>query len=317
MSAIDRYICARTEHVKSNKFYKCHRSVREGKIISMQTIFNCSLNCFFCRGSINNIKELSKTPNTTQDAFEFFTSRIVDHGIKVIELTPSIGEPFLDREIGDKLEYLEANDNIEHYMLTSNLTHLSESNFELIRNCKKLVMSVSIYGHDAISYKSNTGKDLFDRFMTNFKTLIDVIEGNQDCLFEIMMRSGCSFDDYPRGELRASLLKLAAYDNVIIDDDDIKNTNRAGNLEEGAVPEVDTSSRKGVCPYGIGTGGGILPNGDVTFCSFNDINRVGVMGNLHDSSIEEIYSSKGWQAILDEHKNNTYTGICKKCTEVW
>ncbi len=47
------------------------------------------------------------------------------------------------------------------------------------------------------------------------------------------------------------------------------------------------------------------------------INNTGIVGNLFEQSLEEIYNSDGWNKVVDEHKQDKYTGICENCTETW
>ena len=74
-----------------------------GTTINFQTIFICNLNCYFCRGSIKNIDEISKIKDMTQNNFELFVKKATDYGINYIQITPQVGEPFLDKGIEQKM----------------------------------------------------------------------------------------------------------------------------------------------------------------------------------------------------------------------
>mgnify|MGYP000279830263 FL=1 len=126
----------------------------------------------------------------TQTNFEIFVNKFADYGIKYIELTPAIGEPFLDKEFDKKLKYLESKKEIDHYLVTTNLTILQPKHFELLKNLKKLILTVSLYGYDSESFSANTNKDNFKVFEEKFNTLFDTLNEGVDFLVEINIRCG-------------------------------------------------------------------------------------------------------------------------------
>ena len=58
----------------------------------------------------------------------------------------------------------------------------------------------------------------------------------------------------------------------------------------------------------------VLPNGDVTMCC-NDLNSKGVVGNIKDKALSEIYNSKERREYIDKlmwGKRNQLD-LCKGC----
>ena len=77
--------------------------------VNIQTVNCCQLNCPGCRGSISK-KDLSKLScNTLMSTGEFIqiVDKCIDEGITQFHLVPTIGDPFLDRGIFDKLDYVQ------------------------------------------------------------------------------------------------------------------------------------------------------------------------------------------------------------------
>ena len=312
--SIENFLKNHDKKIDSGKFKPHTLNEKFGKMVNMQTIFNCNLNCKFCRGAIPNVKELSKVKNMTQTNFEIFVNKFVDYGIEFIELTPAIGEPFLDLEFDKKIKYLENKNEIKHYLVTTNLTLLQPKHFELLSECKKLILTVSLYGYDEDSYYDNTNRKAFKKFKEKFDKLYELINQKIDFLIEINLRCDKKLINFPKNDLYIKLLKLNKFDNVKINQSDIYNHNRGDNLENF---EYKKRKRCGICPYGPGVGGGVLPNGDFLFCPFNDINNTGIVGNLFKNSLKEIYEGDKWTEVVSAQNKNKYFGICKNCTETW
>jgi radical SAM protein with 4Fe4S-binding SPASM domain len=315
MNQIDNYIL-KCQQKNDPRFNESLELEDFGTTINMQTIFVCNLNCFFCRGSINNIDEISKTQTMPQSSFEIFIKKITDYGINHIQITPAVGEPLIDKDIKEKILFLENNDKIKYYMLTTNLTQLKSEHIELFKQCKKLYLTVSIYGYDKESYIKNSGRDRFSKFIENFKIIKELfMKKETGSLLELNIRCDRNYDStFPKTKLFYMIYQMITSDNISINTAEVYNTNRANNLSNF---EYVKRKRSGVCPFGPGDGGGILPNGDFLFCPFNDLKKEGVMGNLFKQSLEEIYSSKMWKELIENQTNDKYTGICEKCTETW
>tara|TARA_R110002153_G_scaffold13431_2_gene49970 strand:+ start:3455 stop:4393 length:939 start_codon:yes stop_codon:yes gene_type:complete len=287
-----------------------------GTTINFQTIFVCNLNCYFCRGSIKNIDELTKTKTMSQNNFEIFINKATDYGINHIQITPAVGEPFLDKGIEDKILFLENNDKIKFYMVTTNLTQLTDKHINLIKKCKKLYLTVSVYGYDKESYIKNTNRDRYNKFIDRFKEIGDIFYNKQtESLLELNIRCEKKFDiNFPKTKIYYIIHKLLQQENIKLNTNEVYNTNRADNLDNFEYVE---RKKTGICPFGPGDGGGVLPNGDFLFCAFNDLEQKGKVGNLLTQTLEEIYNSPLWLEVVNSQKNNIYKGICAKCSETW
>ena len=92
------------------------------------------------------------------------------------------------------------------------------------------------------------------------------------------------------------------------------NRNRAGHVDVSD----KVGSRGGICPYGPALGGGIDQYGNFLYCPFNDISKKGIVGNIFQSTLKEIYDSEKWKEIINAHNNGDYSvGICGSCNESW
>lgn len=278
-------------------------------IITITILSNCNLNCAFCRGGIqsNLLKEYSNYKIMTTDEFKKIATKCLESGITFFDLTPSIGEPFLDKTVLDKLEFLEENKLVEEYTLTTNLLLLNESHLDKLSNLKKLILDISLYGETKEEYFNNTQKDKYEEFLQKMEMLYERCKG-----LKMRFIQRCNLS--PDSQLARYLASFRVNKNANLVVTEKYNLNRAGHIESF---KNKTRPRSGICPYGPGANGGIVTGGNVLFCPFHDLKREGVMGNIFKTPLSEIYSNESWQNIINQHKNSNYTGMCESCDETW
>lgn len=289
-----------------------------GKMINIQIISNCNLHCSFCRGGMdkNDLNYLSKTKTMDTQKFISIVDKCTSDGIEFFELTPAIGEPMLDKEIFNKLDYLEENPKVKEYLFTTNFVKVTIEDMIKFASYKKILFTISVYGHDIESYKKATNRDNFEKFYMNLRAFYEILKKvGLSFKIEFTMRTGEEYGpDFSNQDLYYTLKAFTFLGNCRINNGELKNINRGGSIQS---IEVKDKKRSGVCIHGPGVGGGITQTGDVLFCPFNDINRKGVMGNIFEKSLKEIYNGDRWKSIIDKHTNNIYDGICEKCNETW
>jgi MoaA/NifB/PqqE/SkfB family radical SAM enzyme len=288
---------------------KFNAAERHKKLISIIIVSNCNLNCSFCRGGINKEKlsEFSRYKVMSTEEFKNIATRCIESGIKFFDITPAIGEPFLDKSLIEKLEILEENSNVIEYTFTTNLLVVTEEDIIKISKFKKLVLDISLYGETVEEYKGNTNKDHFEKFLNKLEMLYCMCG---DLKIRFIQR--CNLTE--SSKLSNYIAAFRVNKNVNLEVSERYNLNRAGHIESSS---NKPRSRSGICPYGPGANGGIVTGGNVLFCPFHDLKREGVMGNIFKSSLKEIYENGPWQNILDSHENNNYTGMCENCDETW
>jgi MoaA/NifB/PqqE/SkfB family radical SAM enzyme len=214
------------------------------------------------------------------------------------------------------LDYLENNNNIDLFIVTTNLVRLTEEDIKKLSSYTKIFYVISIYGYDVETYYNNTNKNQFNLFLSNLKLLYNTIvtlkfKGK----IEFTMRCGVLYDNnFPNNEIYYILKAFRHLGYVRINNGEIKDINRANNLIGNNEP---SKKRTGVCIHGPGSGGGITQKGDFLFCPFNDIPQTGVMGNIFATSLQSILSGEKMTELIYKQTNNIYDGICKNCNETW
>ena len=130
-------------------------------------------------------------------------------------------------------------------MITTNLTHLKEKHLELIKKCKKLYLTVSIYGYNKESYIKNTNRDRYDKFINLFD--------NKDIIQERLLglRGGLYIREYPAGQatvntIHAHLEKCIQQniepDLIIVDYADLL-TSKSSKEKRDKLDDIYTSLR--------------------------------------------------------------------------
>ena len=296
-----------------------------GSMINIQTSSTCQLSCKGCRGSFDQkfLSDASSNSFIPHGVFQLIANMCIQDGVRCVELTPAIGDPFLDSDIFNKIEFLQNHPGVELIIVTTNLLKYDHVKWSQLLTFDKLSLNISIYGVDNDSYQTETGRDMFDVFIKNFKQLYSLVE-NQGVNGYIQLTNRTSWllrsePLMPKTDVYYMIHLFNRQNRVGIDCSEVFNINRAGAVKRDDLSFIRDKDpvRSGLCPHGPGLGGGILPNGDVLFCPFNDIYRTGVVGNIFKSSLTEIYNDIPFKTIVDNHNNNIYNGICKDCNESW
>ena len=312
------------QKIARSKFISLKELTYDGKIYTAEveaqhkhlyivTINQCNLNCTFCRGGMdkNILDEQNNVKIMNYDIFTRIIDKCTEHGVKSFDLTPVIGELFLDKDLFNKLDYLENNNLVSRFVVTTNFTIMNRENLIKLSKYTKLFFTIPIYGFDSFTYIENTNKDKYDVLIKNLELLYDVSKTNKlKCVYFALRTQG----EITNTLLYAAIVRFCFEFGYKIMVHETSNRNRAGHVSSTEVVE----SRTGVCPYGPAIGGGIDQYGNVLYCPFNDISKKGIVGNIFTSSLSEIYAGDRWKKIINAHTRGDYNvGICGGCNETW
>lgn len=281
--------------------------------IFITTINQCNLNCFFCRGGISKdiLHEQTKIKIMDNITFEKIVNKCIESGVRSFDLTPAIGELFLDKNLLSKLDFLENNKEVNNFFITTNLLSVKEADLLHLTKYRKMTFIISVYGFERDEYKKNTGKDEYFKFIENIELLYKI---SRDIKFNSVFFQIRTQQQSKNTLLYAGLVKMCYEFGYKLELHEKANKNRAGHVKLND----EVISRSGICPLGPGSGGGIDQNGNLLYCPFNDISKEGVVGNIFTTPLKDIYNSEKWKEIIEAHSNNNYNiGICHRCNETW
>lgn len=276
-----------------------------------------------CRSCLRN-QQITPKFFMDLDTFKEIASRCLYYGIPKHQLHPIVGDPLNDPTIFDKIDYLEQDDRADYIFFYTNLLSLTEEMIERMLEYKKFSFRVSTYGDSREVYRYNTGRDYFDYFIGKVNMLFKhIMKHKSKILEEFSMR----FSGFSRKKLnnvtnplyrvvRALLMEgLIQLDDTGIDEFNI-NTNDLVKVREDIYENkpVEVGDRKGICPMSIADNG-IWPDGDISMCSWFDINKKMIIGNIFGQSLDEVYGEKSlFLQIIGEQKEGLYRSLCKVCS---
>lgn len=252
--------------------------------IAIQIINKCNLLCKSC--FYKDIKAVSAYPEKvlSLEEFKYTVNKCIEFGFDTFELTPIVGEVFLDVGIYEKLKYLSDNKKVKSIVLTTNLT----TNIlpEKLKNIKKLLLTISIYGSNRLQYKETTGVDLYNVWIKNFNSIISL-----DINFEFGWRYNFKKTD-----------DIYILTKFLVQSNSKKFHNLYGDVIDhncGGFYSKINSNEEYICE-GMYLENSILTNGNIVACATADIFGENVIGSIHDD-LSEVYS-----------KNSILSGILHK-----
>ena len=279
------------------------------KVPRMQIYCNssCQLNCNFCAKSFQKIPQV----NISLTRFYTIASILIDFGINQFELSPVVGESFLDPHIIQRVSYLSSFDSVEKIVIFTNLL-----NYNLVRDVlsyPKVELNVSIYGADRTSYIDRTGRDGHGLFINNLSSLLNFVQKN-NIKDQIVLYIRCPHEKrkgYNLGDKFEACYNIAKFLGIQIWKASA-DTNWEKMLKSDS--DVHNPERCGICKYAI-EDNCVFPNGDISLCGWFDVNKYSIIGNIFEQPLEEIYSIKSrYFNLLMEQNKKIYQGICKGCT---
>jgi MoaA/NifB/PqqE/SkfB family radical SAM enzyme len=238
----------------------------------------------------------------------------VSIGVPEYELTPTVGEALLDKNIIQQVEYT-CNQNINKAVLFTNLSRgvdvklalelLSISNFHLI---------VSVYAGNREEYKNVTGVDCFDVFCDNMASLLySAKKRGVGGKIEWNMRFVPSNSD--DSKMKVMLRMIDMYDmNVCKTYDNLNSRESVQKARhDGTVLVPKKIENKHACRFALEDNCVDL-SGDITLCGWFDIDKKNVIGNIFTEDIKIIYADDGMFAnILKDQRRGYFQGLCKYC----
>lgn len=280
--------------------------MEEGKHINIVTVNKCQLRCNFCINSLLNGKV--KETMFTYDQFVETVDRLIDFGVDHFEMTPNIGDVFLDPLFTAKITYLENHPKVRYYGFVTNLLAITPLDMYQLILSQKCDCAISIYGYDEESYEKTTGVNAFNKFQENLSTLASKVEDYENANpFTFYMRYS-KYEDFPESRTKRGMdfmMKLGAK----LENGETMNRNWGGIMKD------NIGEKQGICSR-ILNENGVHPNGDISACDCWDWNKELLIGNMNEQSLEEIYSNDSkYSKLLNNQFKNIYEGPCIKCDD--
>ena len=291
--------------------------------INIESTSVCNLKCKFCA---YDKRDLNEVPLQSM-GIEFFkniTNQCLELGYRNFGLTPVTGDIFMDKNIADKLSYLETLDKLTGYYFYTNFIAITDSKIVKLFEYNKLTnLGLSIYGHDEESFiKFSKGtKNSYKVLLRNLNFFYNYIkEKKYNFKIELTQRTSKNFNlEESSSDLSIILKKLRAEKNV---EYDISSsfTNWGGLVTEDHVSDLDINfqteltKKTGSCSL-IYSRLSIGADGVVNACACRDANFSLQIGDLKKDNLKKIISYKNdkYKNLINNQEKNNFSDVCSKC----
>lgn len=142
------------------------KKISRPKKIGVPLTEKCHLRCHFC---FNSDQFFEKGKHLDFNEFKRIVDWLVLEGIRIVDLTPVVGEPLAIENLSDYLDYLDSNANIDEYEL---FTSLAAEGIERLFGRKKLKLTVSLYGLNEKQYFETTKVKAFKLVKKNLRLIV-------------------------------------------------------------------------------------------------------------------------------------------------
>lgn len=275
--------------------------------LQLYIISNCQLKCKACARSFQSIEPVYMF----MERFKTIVDIAIDYGIKTFELSPIVGEILLDKNLIEKLEYL--NNRADRIWFFTNLLNLDKDLYKELQRFDKVKMRVSVYGDKPKLYGEVAGRKSYWDFIEK----LGIIE-DSSIVEEIVIR----YPGYEKGKLDKllnplyrELYKLSLLGVEIVDDSYDDNWEELSSITKTLVElPSEVEGKKGTCRFAISSNV-IWPDGDISLCGCMDINKRMIIGNIFEDGLENIYGEESlYNQIITEQAEGKYRSLCKICT---
>jgi len=272
----------------------------------------CNAKCVFCA-----YPQMERTKTTmSMDDFKAVVDQYVAMGGRSVSLTPIVGDPFVDKHVFERLDHLMGLDDVRAISFYTNaILMTAEKSERLMAYASKLHVHVSWGGFDAATWNEIMGVKKFDAARDAVLAFLEIKKRTgTEIPFTLALRcptSACTGElwDQLRADEREGLVEIAGlpdYDSW------------AGKIAPDALTAVGLEPRK--MPYKRGacellfTKPVVLANGEVNACACRDVEAELIVGNVHDTPLDEIWAGGEIDRLIDRHERGDYPDVCKRCT---
>ena len=281
----------------------------------------CNLKCSFCAYD----KKTTPQMNMSNQFFFDVIEQAIEMGYQRFGLTPITGELFMDKNVMDKIEYLENHPKVKLFHFFTNFTIPDENTIKRLSALRKLsYIAISVYGHDQESFVETTKSTphVYQRLVNNLRTLYSICD-NFKARLQIHCRTGyySSFSQKNWNSSLADIIKKLKEDKAIPLSFTKYYNNWGGLITQGDVAALDMTIRqakdvykKGPCTL-IFYKQQIVVDGKVNACACRDANATLCIGDLKQTPLKEILSTsnKYYMQLIEEQQRGRFKAICQSC----
>ena len=272
----------------------------------------CNAKCTFCA-----YPQMERAKETMpMDTFKAIIDEYVDMGGRGVSLTPIVGDPFVDRHLFERLDYLNQKSEIQGFYFYTNAILMKPAVIDrLLAYSDKLSIFVSFGGFDRKTYKAIMGVDYFDLVCANIEAFVAAKRQSQSSIaFSLALRCPPSnwqgkFWEKCQAYQQQGLMKI----EVIHTFDSWAGKVRTQDLEQVGLDATQPPYKRGACEL-LFAKPIVLANGKINACACRDVEAELIVGDLADAPLKEIWAGQGISNIIEQHERGDFPEVCRRCT---
>ncbi len=290
------------------------------QFLYVETSSLCNLACAFCAYP----KKTSPKVTMSNDFFFDVIEQATRMGYERFGLTPITGDLFMDKQIMEKMAFLERHPKVKRFHFYTNFVLPEDDMIRRLAGFTKLSeLGISLYGHDQQSFIAITkgNQSGYRRLLKNLQSVYDVADSFQ-ARVEIHWRieNGVQVSDTLGSELATIVRRLEAdkglpvsftrqYNNWggLVTQDDVSGLNIEIAREED-VP------KNGACHL-IFHKQQVMADGRVNACACRDANATLTIGDLRRTALRDILSSENlvYMTLIENQEAGRFNEVCGSC----
>lgn len=273
----------------------------------------CNARCAFCA------YPQMERPKVTMpmDTFRSVVDQYLKLGFHEVDLTPIVGDPFVDKFLFERLDYLSARrERLGFHFYTNAILMKPALMPRLAAYGERLTIYCSFGGFDRETYHAIMGVDKFHEAVANIRDLIETkVRTGSRINIGVNLRVPVGtergpFWEYLLGRQAAGVVRIHGVEDY---------ENWGGKITDDALRAVGLvpkppAPREGVC-YRLVTGPTVLADGRVNACCCRDVEASLIIGDARKTPLIEIFSGPEIRALIDRHERGDFPDVCKTCTQ--
>jgi radical SAM protein with 4Fe4S-binding SPASM domain len=283
---------------------------RHMMILTIELTNICNANCRFCayrhqkraKGIISN------------ELFKQAIHQYAEAGGGILSLTPTVGDPLVDRSLVERIKFAKQIKQISYILLYTNLIGLEDFDLKDLLRSGLGAINVSTCVGSREMYANMFGVDRYDSVMRNLETLLQENRKLGDRpKVTVHVRADRPYDQTESSPTYRRIVKRygreachieCQYDNWtgFINEGDLPRNHRFAHVQD--ISEPCSELYNGVI---------VFLNGDVGICSRRDLEAKLVIGNIHKSSLQDIWRGEELNTMRNHWRKGDIPAMCRRC----
>ncbi len=274
----------------------------------------CCADCSFCAYRYQKRKKTIIDDKIYRKAIDDYC----DIGGGAVNLTPTVGEPLVDKKILEKIRYARAQKKIGDIWFYTNLIPLNNFNIDEFVTSGITELKISTCIKDRETYHKIYGVDAYPQVLDNIVNLCEAnIRHGKPIHIQLYLRIPKPFDEITNGADYKRVAQYFAQEDISIKDDAYDSW--SGLIKESDLPWGNKIHDN---PYDMTKEPcsemyrriNILADGDVNFCVCRDLNSELRIGNIMENHLLDIWHGPTLQAFRNKwEKKGEHPQLCTGC----